>query len=240
MQISAKSILLLESLTSEEAGKISQHAALIEKSQNDPILIENEDVLGIYTIIEGSVDVYVKNIHHMTNLPVGESFGEMAYLEASKSSATLRAAETPTKLVLFTVESLDKISTEEPLISAKMHKGIAKSLSKKLRESNQKISKALDQISEKVDVADFKTILNTNYERLVSSSQDLRESYKEIIDLSKEENVPIEILKAKVLTAGDELDSLLDKISVIGRGVHQLDETAKSLNSIREFFFGSK
>lgn len=238
MQVSAKGIILLKQLSTDEAAKISKFATLIQKNAGDAILIEDEEVPGIFTIIDGNVDVFVNNTHHITTLSAGESFGEMAYLENSLASATLRAKEKDTKLVLFTKDSLSQITEQEPAISIKIHKGIAVSLSKKLRTSNQKVSSALDQIKTEVDVIGFKTSLSKNYEKLKQSSRQVGESFREIEFMINKNELDLDAINVAFKTAGDELEELFDRISVLGKGVTQLDETAKRLNEVREFFFG--
>ena len=240
MQVNTNAILLLESLTLEEANKVSKYAVILEKKAGDPILVKADQVGGIYTIIEGEVGVYIEGNKLLTNLIAGESFGEMSYLEGVGSSATIRALTDPTKLIVFTKEAFDQIATEHAIISAKIHEGIAKSLSRKLRKTNQKISDLISEISSDVEVSNFKIALSTSYTKLRECTISLTERYKDLEKFSKSKTTATdpERLKTKLLAIEDGLDSLRDKVDLIEKGISQVDGVAKRLEEIRHLSYG--
>jgi hypothetical protein len=143
-------------------------------------------------------------------------------------------------LVLFTKEAFELISIKEAEISTKIHKGIARSLSSKLRKTNNKISDALAEISNDIEVSNIQTSLSSNYKKLRETSVELAEKVKNLEELNtmSDEAIDHRKLKTYLLLIGDQLDKLFDRVGVMGKGVEHLDDAAKKLNEVREFFFG--
>jgi len=239
MQINTDNIILLKDLTTEEANKISKYATLIEKNKGEPIVVTNDRVPGIFTVVSGEVGVYITE-SLLNKLVVGESFGEMSYLEGTPASATLRALTDKTKLVLFTKEAFETLNNKESKIATKIHIGIARSLSSKLRKTNDKINDALAEISNDIEVSNIQTSLSSNYKKLRHSSVELADKVKNLEELNSISDEPLDHRKLKtyLLTIGDQLDVLFDRVAVMGKGVEHLDDAAKKLNEVRSFFFG--
>lgn len=243
MQVSAKDILLLQELTSEEAGRISKYATLIEKKEGEPILVSHDQVPGVYTILQGTVGVYINNNKLLTVLSSGESFGEMSYLEKTPASATLRALSDVAKIALLSNEAFEEIAGSEPEISIKIHKGIARSLSRKLRKTNNKINDALAEISSEIEVSNVQTSLSANYKKLRDAILGVGNKLRELDDLYKDhkdknESISPNKLKTKLLVIGDDMDTLMDRVALMGKNVDHLDDAARKLNEVRQFFFG--
>ncbi|MBF0441523.1 MAG: cyclic nucleotide-binding domain-containing protein [Oligoflexales bacterium] len=119
-------------------SKLNECILTIKKNKHDVILMEGEDVLGVYIIISGSVQVESGKGHCMiTQIGKDDVFGEMSLVEQTTASATIRAAENDTILVLINGKKLQEHLSTEPDLAAEFYRGISKTLSNRLRKTNE-------------------------------------------------------------------------------------------------------
>ncbi len=107
-------------------------------TKNAIIFSKRDDSDGIYTIIKGSVKVFINNKHGkeiiLNSHGPGEYFGEMALLDGGLRSATIITKE-PSEFIIFTRDDLKKILAVNPDIALTL----LKNLSFLLRRATRKI-----------------------------------------------------------------------------------------------------
>ncbi len=144
IKLSLRTVPVFQFVSQEHTVKLAGIAKVVEKGRSDAVLLHGETVLGIYIVGEGRVGVYPPGTTRpLVHLGVGESFGEMSFLEKSKASATIRAEEPGTKLVVLLQADLNHMCTEDPDLGRALFQGMALTLSQKLRTTTDKVAKEL-------------------------------------------------------------------------------------------------
>lgn len=141
IKLSLTSVPVFQFLSSDAAARMTRVAKLVEKEPNDAVLLHGETVPGIYVVADGKVGVYPPGATRpLVTLGQGESFGEMSFLERSKASATIRSLEAGTRLVLLTQGELATLIEGDADLGRALFRGMALTLSQKLRATNDKIA----------------------------------------------------------------------------------------------------
>lgn len=141
VKLALATVPLFQFLPAEELKRVAALGKIVEKGKGSLILMRGEPVLGIYLLAEGVVGVHATRPERLiAELRSGESFGEMSYLENTKASATIRAEEAGTKLILFLHTDLRLLIERDPLIGRCLFQGIALQLSKKLRATTDRLA----------------------------------------------------------------------------------------------------
>lgn len=144
VKVALASVPIFQFVPQEQLKALTQIAKTIDKAKGEAVLLLQEPVLGIYLVASGSVGVYPHAIQKpLITLQPGESFGEMSFLERMRASATIRAESDATKLALFPQAELDLLVENEPLLGRALYRGIALSLSQKLRATTGRIASEL-------------------------------------------------------------------------------------------------
>jgi CRP-like cAMP-binding protein len=132
-------------LTEDELKRLVQVA---DKNHYDP---ENEDFLiregeqqtGLFIIRTGRVAVKVE---HMAGFAIelaqhgaGEIFGEMSFIEDQPASASVVPTE-PTDAIIIKHEHIEQLIAEDPQIYGRFYQSLAEILSRRLRETSEKVS----------------------------------------------------------------------------------------------------
>lgn len=106
------------------------------------IFFEGDRGKMLYLIRKGKVVVFKRDEKGeekiLAHLGEGDFIGEMALIEESIRSANCRAEE-DTELLLFTKRAFDEIFEKSPKVACFILKEVAKTLSKRLRETSAKI-----------------------------------------------------------------------------------------------------
>ncbi len=144
IKLALRSVPVFQFISHEQVIKLSGIAKSVEKGRGDAFLLHGETVPGIYIVAEGKVGVYPPGTTRpLVELGTGQSFGEMAFLEKSKASATIRAEETGTKAALLIQTDLALMCAEDAELGRAIYHGMALTLSSKLRTTTEKIAKEL-------------------------------------------------------------------------------------------------
>ncbi|MFZ7111704.1 MAG: cyclic nucleotide-binding domain-containing protein [Desulfatiglandales bacterium] len=137
---------MFDSLKADELKIVAKHMNFIDLTKNEILFKEGETGDYVCFVVEGSLDVlkakgsgeYVV----LASLPKGRSIGEMAAIDDFPRSATVRARDKAT-LVILTRKGFDVILQNSPQIGVKILKGIARLLSQNLRQTS---SRLVDQL----------------------------------------------------------------------------------------------
>ena len=144
VKLSLATVPLFQFMPPDELKRLAAAGKIVEKNAGDLVVMHGEPVPGIFLVGEGSAGVHATKPNRLiATLGVGESFGEMSYLENAKASATIRAEERATKLILFTHAELKALIDADPLLGRCLFQGIALQLSKKLRNTTAKLAHEL-------------------------------------------------------------------------------------------------
>jgi CRP-like cAMP-binding protein len=128
-------------MAAEDARKLQGICRLLTKVKGEAVLMHGEPVPGMYIVGEGAVGVYPPGAQRpLVTLGAGEAFGEMSFLEKSRASATIRAEDKITRLIVIQHGDLSALLDAEPRVGYSLYQGIAFTLSKKLRTTTSKIA----------------------------------------------------------------------------------------------------
>lgn len=97
----------------------------------------------LYLVKDGFIELIVgspssDSMHVIRNLGLGQSFGEMSWVDRGLRSATARAATENTLIVYVSFEALDEICDKNPKIGYRIFRNIAADLSFRLRQDTEK------------------------------------------------------------------------------------------------------
>ncbi len=99
----------------------------------------------MFFIVEGTVEVikqYDTKKHKIAELSAGRSVGEMSLIDGAPRSATVRA-KSALSLIVLKRKDFEKMLEEEPGIANRVLMGIAKLLSRSLRDTNKDFTEKL-------------------------------------------------------------------------------------------------
>lgn len=120
-----------ETILSTRATELVHHPA------GKTIISVNSDGQSICHITSGSAVVVLASGKEIATLEQGDIFGETSYLQCSKPSANVVAAE-PTSVHHLRAHQLDQLLKQQPELGAKFFGYLACVLSKRIREQNVK------------------------------------------------------------------------------------------------------
>jgi CRP-like cAMP-binding protein len=141
-----RSAYLFRNLAPEELEPFLKVARYRSYSPNEMVIAEEETGEDLFLILSGSVRVIKGRSQEYEQvigmLREGEFFGEMALIDRMPRSASVYAHE-PLKLVIFGHDDLRRIFGENPAVGLKVVTAFAEVLSKRLRDTNDKLKTLL-------------------------------------------------------------------------------------------------
>lgn len=113
----------------------------IQYPPNTYILREGSEADGFFIIVQGRVEVLKTRIdthqeYRLSELGTGQCFGEIAVIDQSPRSASIKAIE-PTIVLKISIDNIDRIAEMDNLVYVVLLKNLAIDLSKRLRYSNE-------------------------------------------------------------------------------------------------------
>jgi CRP-like cAMP-binding protein len=132
-------------MSAQQVADLEACMTVLEKKSGDRLLMQGEDVQGLYVVAQGRAGVYIgRSVRPIAMITVGEVFGEMAFLDRAKASATIKIEETPTSIRFWSRADLDKRLKENYSFATNFYKGTAINIANRLRNTTQYINKELD------------------------------------------------------------------------------------------------
>ena len=113
------------------------------KLQENEILFSQEDKADhLYLIKSGFVEVIIDSPtssekRSIRNLGLGQSVGEMSWIDRGVRSATVRAVTKNTTVVSVPIEALDRLCEKNPRIGYRIFRNMASDLSFRLRQDSE-------------------------------------------------------------------------------------------------------
>jgi CRP/FNR family transcriptional regulator, cyclic AMP receptor protein len=137
---------LFESLSATELEKIARISRMEDHAKDAVIFKEGEPGDRCYVITRGEVRIskFIPNIGEeaLAVLKPGDYFGEMALIDAFPRSAHA-IANTDVTLLAINKADLDDVLSSDRDLGYKLLWGFTKTLSKRLRETNEKLASFL-------------------------------------------------------------------------------------------------
>lgn len=136
-----RKIPLFRHLGYKELVKVLNHTTLKTVRPGEDVIEEGSEGDEFYIILNGEVEV-LKGGRALTVLGPGVHFGEMALVDHSARSATVRARE-PSRLMALSRASFYQLVRTEPVLSSKLLWSFVQVLSIRLRATNEALSGAV-------------------------------------------------------------------------------------------------
>ncbi len=138
-----KKIHLFETLTEQELEKIQKICVREAHAKDTMIFFEGDPGNRCYVIVKGDVRIskFIPNIGEeaLAVLKAGDYFGEMALIDNFPRSAHA-VANTDIEVLAINKTDLDKILITERELGYKLLWAFTKTLSRRLRETNEKMA----------------------------------------------------------------------------------------------------
>lgn len=131
----------------------------------DYVVHEGDEADNIYIIRSGSYEVLKKEFDSDTVYPIaklgpGMSIGEVALLDSGKRSASVRALQ-PGTLLVIPIEKLNALSQAEESVDIRMKMNLAYEMGRRLRDTNESsvryLQERLSEAEKRVEMGKFLT-----------------------------------------------------------------------------------
>ncbi len=137
-----KNVPIFSDLSKKELGEIEKIIHRREFKKGEPIFRMGDPGLGMYIIINGSIDIVEeKEKGKSTSLAIlkdGAFFGDLALLDEAPRSASAIANETSSILGFFRPDFLDLLY-RKPNLGIKILFSLAKIIGERLRRTNEQL-----------------------------------------------------------------------------------------------------
>ena len=128
-------------LTDDDWALLVEKGETVDFHKDQVILEEGERRRALYVILEGSCRVersHQEKDVKVADLGLDEFFGDMNFLEGIGASASV-IAEEPTKVLIITPEETNTLLLSVPGLATRFYQSLALSLSRRLRETTEKL-----------------------------------------------------------------------------------------------------
>jgi CRP/FNR family transcriptional regulator, cyclic AMP receptor protein len=143
-----KNVYLFKELTGAELEKVEQIVKVTSYLPGDEIFAQGDEAHSLYVIKFGSVRIQQKSsadvLIDVATLGTGSHFGEMAFVDGEKRSATVSAIE-PSEIVSLDFADLQKVLDANPTIAVKLFKALSHFLCGRLRITTNDLSFAREK-----------------------------------------------------------------------------------------------
>lgn len=138
-----KKIMVFRYLSDASLGEIFRMSSILNYKQNDQIIAQGETSPYFYSVLEGNVNVHVREPGgkevYISTIGEGEVFGEAGIFLKVKRTADVVSVDNSTILRIHRKDLLDFIK-KSPSAGVKVLLIIIYSLLKKLRDANQDLA----------------------------------------------------------------------------------------------------
>ncbi len=130
-------IPVFEGLDARDLLQIEKILHEREYRSDERIFLQGDPGLGMYIIIEGSIEIVTEPEHHLlTVLHDGEFFGELALLDESPRTATA-IAQSPCRLLCLVQSDLYDLIDRNPRLGVKILVQLARTIGERLKKTNE-------------------------------------------------------------------------------------------------------
>ena len=128
---------IFDELTPDERVHMLNGADEEHYLMGQSILTEGQPNQAIYVIVDGLVRVSRANVH-LTNLGLGNIFGEMAFLTSEAASASVSAVQ-ETTVLRIDHEHIAELIAEKPDFGTRFFRSLAGTLAMRLKHTSAKV-----------------------------------------------------------------------------------------------------
>ncbi|MGE3758896.1 MAG: Crp/Fnr family transcriptional regulator [Pseudobdellovibrionaceae bacterium] len=143
-----QNIYLFKDLSPAELQKIEKVAKEKQYSAGQDVFMKDDKASALYVIQMGGVKITNQNKKgddvRVAQIGSGAHFGEIAFLDGEKRSASAQVAE-PSTILELSYESLKAVLDSDPILASKVYRSIALYLAGRLRVTTEDLNKAKDQ-----------------------------------------------------------------------------------------------
>ncbi|MFA4839077.1 MAG: cyclic nucleotide-binding domain-containing protein [Candidatus Neomarinimicrobiota bacterium] len=140
-----KTVPIFSDLTPKEITEVEKIIHRRNYKKNEPIFRMGDPGLGMYIIVEGSVEIAEENEDagkkRLAILPEGAFFGDLALLDEAPRSASAIAVVDCDIIGFFRPDLLDLLY-RKPSLGIKILWGLARIIGERLRRTNEQLSKS--------------------------------------------------------------------------------------------------
>jgi CRP-like cAMP-binding protein len=191
-------VTLFHFMSSQQLADLESCMTILEKKTGDRLIMQGEDVQGLYVVAQGKTGVYIgRSVRPMAVFEKGEVFGEMAFLDRAKASASIKAETTPTEILFWSRQDLDKRLKENYSFATNFYKGTAINIANRLRNTTQYINKELDVAKQffrdlsAIDASaktlpEVNSAIRTRFDKLVGDVDSIETRLRSLADQFKE------------------------------------------------------
>lgn len=241
-------LVIFNYITEDQKQELLSHAKIVQAKKGHTFILFNEDVPGIFVLTQGTVGVYPGNeTTSIATLNPVATFGEMSFIEKRKASATVRAEQDGVEVVFFNRKQVDAYLNSNPLVTLSMYRGIALTLSERLRATNSKVhgelqvlhelSKSLKQIDLKETLSSSaKSQLQIDTATFAETFVEAKEKLQNVLDnpgaiKTEYHNILLNMDKLEILHA-KEVDMFKKKISHLAGLIQNVEKGLEEIESI--------
>lgn len=147
-----KEIDIFSGLGDSELEKLAAIASEESFAKGDTIFREHEPGTKLYLVQAGTVDIGKEGeggkFTRLARLERGEVFGELAMLDERPRSATAVASiSAELKLLSYERKSFENLLNEDPLLAAKIYRGMLRKVAARLRLADEAIQTLLRSLN---------------------------------------------------------------------------------------------
>ena len=146
-----KRIPVFAELIPDELEIVRQATRTHAAAEGEVVFAEGDQSDFICFVIDGRLEVIQKASDgrpvSVSILGPGEAFGEMALMEKSPRSATVKALA-PSSLVVLDQPKFEALIRDKPEAAVKMLMGLCRMLSKRLRQTNHRLIDCIAQCAD--------------------------------------------------------------------------------------------
>ncbi len=132
---------ILKNLTKSERKKLLRIGHVRRFSKDEVIFKRGQPSFGLYVVLEGTVDIYVRNRSKetkITSFKKGDVMGELSLVENNIRTASARAADDCVLFFLFN-KDLKQLFNEDPRLGISVYDGILAAMSIRIEEVDKKL-----------------------------------------------------------------------------------------------------
>lgn len=138
--------MLFDNFSTDEREQVKKMGRVKKYGYGDEIIKENESGDSMFIVLSGRLEVK-KGIDEGRNkklkeLQAGEFFGEMSFFDRLARSADVVAAS-DCELMELSMENVDKLVADNPVLGAKLYKNLARELTIRLRANNDELRRTI-------------------------------------------------------------------------------------------------
>lgn len=142
-----QNVYVFKDLAPKELELVNAVAKVEDHAAGDEIFMEGDSATALYIVKMGTVNVQHSGKNDRVNvatLGTGSHFGEMAFLDKEKRSASVVATE-PSQIIRVDFNDLQKVLDANPAVAVKVYRSMAHFLCGRLRVTTTDLTYAREK-----------------------------------------------------------------------------------------------